>query len=202
MTSCTFTNRTAKLNYNSKSNSVKSKGIVERKYQKGFYVNLFKSKIFKKNSISANNINLPIATETPHTKDEKETNDVAQTLDDNSNLIASNNVIVFAKSNLHFYPINRGINKEAKSVAVKSIKQKQVTSRKKLLSKKVSPNQDKRTENARNILIILGWILWLVGFLIMLSSWGVATATATYSLGLPIFTIGGLMTLIGYIMKK
>ena len=196
MASCTSTDRTIKLNYNSKSNSVTSGGIVKRKYQKGFYVNLFKGKTSRKNTVSNDNINPPVATkiEAKQTEDNNSTNNVAQTSNDNSNLLASNNnnEIALTKSNLNFNTVSVASNKQAKSSDRKQIKQKWITNKIMSLVKAIKPT---KTESFGEVLgVIFGVIAWvwsIVGIPYIIfnpvsAAWGVIILPVVITAGLGI----------------
>jgi hypothetical protein len=123
LASCSFTDHTAKRNYDNKSNSVTSGKIVKRKYQKGFYADLSKRQIPKKNISSHDTTtNLPVVKKTApeQTEDNNQANDVSFQSDDNSNLLASNNKndIVIANNKSGFSAIPITVNKPVKTFKI------------------------------------------------------------------------------------
>lgn len=68
-----------------------------------------------------------------------------------------------------------------------------------------SPKKNKtttRSGNAKNILLVVGGIIEVIGILIALSAFGVTGAGGTYTVGITLMAIGGLLGLIGYLMKS
>jgi len=191
LASCSFVNRTAKMNYDNKSNSVTSGKIVKRKYQKGFYVDLFKSKIPQKIITSHDNtINPPVVVKaiSKHAEDNNQTNYVSQTPDGNSNLLASNdNVIVNSKDQSGLYTIIPiVVNKPVKSFEIIKYKRNKYSEQK---------NKNKSSDDNK----ISG--LAVAGFLLALSGIGILFLPVSQSVLMVISIISMMLCVLAIILS-